>query len=63
MLIEVEDDGVGKYVAMGNPMKMDMTPPVIEKGAPGMGIDTKKVLAEFGYSEEEIEAFAKAEVI
>ena len=63
MLIEVEDDGVGKYVAMGNPMKMNMTPPVIEKGAPGMGADTQKVLAEFGYSEEEFEAFAKAEVI
>lgn len=57
MLIDVVDDGVGPYKAMGNPMKLSLTPPVIEKGAPLLGADTDHILAEYGYSKEEIQAF------
>lgn len=57
MLIPVEDKGVGFYKASGNPMIMDRTPAVIEKGAPLLGEHTDAVLAEYGYSEEEIASF------
>lgn len=63
MLVDIVDEGVGPYRAMGNPMKMDLTPAVIEYGAPAMGRDTDKVLKEFGYSEAEIRNFAVREVI
>jgi CoA:oxalate CoA-transferase len=49
MLIELDDPGIGKYVATGNPMKLSMTPPVIEKPAPLLGADTDSILTELGY--------------
>jgi len=54
MLSELEDPGIGKYLAIGNPMKMDMTPAVIEFGAPLMGQDTDKILKELSYSDDKI---------
>lgn len=63
MLIEVEDDGVGRYLAMGNPMIMNETPAVIEKGAPAMGRDTDKVLGELGCSASDIAALREKAVI
>lgn len=62
MLIPVTDDGVGEYLAMGNPMIMSETPAVIEKGAPAMGCDTEKVLLEAGYTADEIAAFVQNEI-
>lgn len=62
MLIPVTDDGVGEYLAMGNPMIMSETPAVIEKGAPAMGRDTEKVLLEAGYTADEIAAFVQNEI-
>ncbi len=63
MLVPMHDDGIGDYIAMGNPMKMDMTPPVLDKGAPSMGRDTDAVLKEFGYSDDEIKEFYAKEII
>ena len=63
MLIDLVDDEIGAYKAMGNPMMMDLTPAVIEKGAPSMGRDTDAVLKEFGYSEEEIKSLYDNEII
>ena len=63
MLIPLEDEGVGHYTAMGNPMLLSETPAVIEKGAPAMGKDTDRVLKEFGFSGEQIKAFYANEIV
>ena len=43
--------------------KLSGTPGVIRSPAPGIGEDTEAVLAEFGYSAQEIAALRKARVI
>lgn len=63
MLVPLRDDGVGDYLAMGNPMLLSETPAVLEKGAPSMGRDTVSVLREYGYTDAEIEAFTAGEVV
>lgn len=63
MMVELEDAGIGKYLAIGNPMKLSETPATIEKGAPLIGQDTKAVLKEVGYSDEEIKNLYKNEII
>ena len=63
MLVPMHDDGVGDYLAMGNPMLLSETPAMLEKGAPSMGRDTVSVLKEYGYTDAEIEAFAAGEVV
>lgn len=63
MLIEIEDDGVGTYTAMGNPMMMDLTPAVIHDGAPSLGRDTRKVLEELQCSEAQIHTLAENGVV
>lgn len=63
MLSELTDPGIGKYLAIGNPMKMDKTPAVIAFGAPLMGQDTNSILKGIGYTEAEIKAFAENEII
>lgn len=63
MLVELDDPGVGKYSAIGNPMKLDKTPPQIRSGAPLMGQDTKTVLSSFGYTETEVDEFYEKEIV
>lgn len=63
MLVALEDENVGEYIAMGNPMLMSMTPAVIERGAPAMGRDTEKILRELGFGEVDLKRFAEKEVI
>ena len=53
MIIPVKDPAVGDYKAIGNPMKMDKTPPAITKAAPLLGEDTDKVLAAFGIGSDD----------
>lgn len=63
MLQEIVDPGVGKYLAIGNPMQMDVTPAALEFGAPLRGQDTEKILKGLGYEEKEISAFLEKEII
>ena len=63
MLVEMEDPGVGKYLAINNPMKLDKTPAKMAFGAPLLGQDTEKVLKDFGYTDEQVKEFAEKEVI
>lgn len=63
MLVDVVDDGVGPYKAMGNPMCLSLTPAEIKRGAPSMGRDTEKVLKEYGFSADELAKFTEAGAI
>jgi CoA:oxalate CoA-transferase len=63
MLIEIKDRGVGDYIAMGNPMNMDQSPPTYGKGAPLLGEDTEDILKQYGFAADQIIAFRKAGVI
>lgn len=63
MMVELEDPGIGKYLAIGNPMKLSKTPAAIEKGAPLMGQDTDNVLKELGYNDEAIRNLYEKEII
>lgn len=63
MLININDSGVGEYIGIGNPMKMDITPPTYYKGAPLLGEDTEKVLDDFGFTKEEINMLKEAQII
>ena len=63
MLVELEDPGVGRYQAINNPMKMDLTPAEMAFGAPLLGQDTEKVMKSFGYTTEEIQSLIQQEVI
>ena len=53
MLVEVEDQGVGKYTAIGNPMMLSETPAEIKKGAPLLGQQTVQICEEFGLTIKE----------
>ena len=48
MLVELYDEGIGKYRAVNNPMKLSKTPSEIRKGAPLLGQDTTRICKEFG---------------
>lgn len=63
MLIKINDEGIGDYLAMGNPMKMNMTPPVVEKGAPTQGRDTERILKEYGFTDKQLENFKRNNII
>ncbi len=63
MLVELDDPGVGRYQAIGNPMKLSVTPAAIVSGAPLMGQDTESVLSSFGYSTEQIKKFYDNEIV
>lgn len=63
MLITIDDPGIGRYTAIGNPMKMDVTPPGYDRAAPLLGENTEEILADLGYSNIQINEFRLAGVI
>lgn len=64
MIVEIDDPGVGKYKAQGNPMRMDRTPATYEAGAPTLGQHTQEILQSVaGYTENEIAALKAAGAI
>ena len=62
MLVKANDPGLGEYIAVGNPMKLEASPADIRKGAPLLGENTDEVLKEIGYTEKEIGEFINAGV-
>ena len=52
----------GKLTITGNPVKLSKTPPDPRHAAPLLGQDTRAVLAEFGYSKEQIDAWEAEKV-
>lgn len=51
---EVEQPGVGRYLAAGSPLAFDGVPPVEPRPAPELGADTEALLAELGLTTAEI---------
>ena len=60
MVVEVPHSRLGKVKTLGTPVKFSRTPASITRGAPVLGEHTREVLAEHGYSEQEIEKLAAA---
>jgi formyl-CoA transferase len=58
MIVEVEHPVRGRYLTVGNPIKLSASPTSIEP-APRLGQHRDQILAELGYREGDIEALAK----
>ena len=63
MVVDVEHSQIGTLKTLGLPVKFSETPGKVNHGAPIFGEDTRTVLAEYGYSEEEIDHFVKSGAI
>jgi crotonobetainyl-CoA:carnitine CoA-transferase CaiB-like acyl-CoA transferase len=63
MVVEVEDPAEGKVRHVGIGIKLSETPGKIRKLAPRPGKDTKAILSELGFSEEEVGRFYRDKVV
>ncbi len=61
-VVEVEQEGRGKYLIIGCPMKFSSFKPTI-KGAPLLGEHTGEVLADLGYNAGQIAALRAQKVV
>jgi alpha-methylacyl-CoA racemase len=60
MVVELDQPHLGPVRQLGVPVKMSRTPGRVEKPAPALGEHTEQVLAEAGFSKEEIEAMKES---
>jgi len=63
MVVEVDHPKAGRTRAVGFPVKLHGTPAVAPKPAPALGEHTRAVLAEFGYTADEIDALIAEGVV
>jgi formyl-CoA transferase len=61
-IVEVDHPERGKYLSVGNPIKMSDSPTEVTR-SPLLGEHTNEVLSELGYSGMEIDALRKERVI
>ena len=61
-VVEVDHPTRGKYLTVGNPIKLSDSPTEVER-SPLLGEHTEEVLAELGYSREQIAALREERVI
>lgn len=59
MLLHITHPRYGRYTTVANPVKLDLTPARPSRYAPSIGEHTREVLAEIGYSDRDIDAFAE----
>jgi crotonobetainyl-CoA:carnitine CoA-transferase CaiB-like acyl-CoA transferase len=62
MVIEVEHSKLGPVRTIGFPVKFSDTPVSVEQGAPLLGEHTRAVLAELGYTDQEIAELVRSGV-
>ena len=58
MIVEVEHPVRGRYVTVGNPIKLSASPTTITP-SPLLGQHKAEILAELGYTDEQIRALEK----
>ncbi|MEE8158477.1 MAG: CaiB/BaiF CoA-transferase family protein [Dehalococcoidia bacterium] len=63
MLLEVQHPSAGKIKQTGIPIKFSATPGSIDSPPPLLGQQSKEILLELGYSQDEVEALERREVI
>jgi formyl-CoA transferase len=61
-IVEVDHPKRGKYLTVGNPIKLSDSPTVVRR-SPLLGEHTDEVLVELGYSDQDIEGFRTSKVI
>jgi formyl-CoA transferase len=61
-IVEVDHPTRGKYLSVGNPIKLSDSPTVVKR-SPLLGEHTDEVLTELGYSPQEISGFRSSKVI
>ena len=61
-IVEVDHPKRGKYLTVGNPIKLSDSPTVVRR-SPLLGEHTDEVLIELGYSGQDIEGFRTSKVI
>jgi formyl-CoA transferase len=61
-IVEVDHPKRGKYLTVGNPIKLSDSPTVVRR-SPLLGEHTDEVLVELGYSNQDIEGFRTSKVI
>ena len=63
MVVEVEHTTLGPVKTLGLPVKFSQTPGKVRTGAPLYGEHTREILAEYGFSSDEIDAFTREGVV
>ena len=59
MVVELEQPHMGTVRQLGVPVKLGRTPGRVEVPAPALGEHTREVLADAGYSDDEIDALVE----
>ncbi len=63
MMVEFEDPELGTIKNIGIPVKLSATPGKIRRRAPGLGEHTLEILLQAGYTREQIEEMAAADIV
>jgi crotonobetainyl-CoA:carnitine CoA-transferase CaiB-like acyl-CoA transferase len=63
MVVEVEHPQAGRTKSLGCPLHFSATPTSVHRHAPMLGEHSRELLREYGYGDEEIDAFAADGVI
>jgi crotonobetainyl-CoA:carnitine CoA-transferase CaiB-like acyl-CoA transferase len=63
MVVELVHPRAGPVRALGCPIHFSATPTAVTRAAPVLGEHTREVLAEYGYTESEIDAFVAAGIV
>ncbi len=63
MIVSMNHPAAGPVRSLGNPVKLNRTPPTVRRAAPTLGEDTVTILTGLGYSDAQIRLMSKDGVI